>query len=121
MFVYAWQNRIAASDYNDPALHNPTLSWSLPPMKHVNEARLESDLAYRYGYLAEFIGFGAQDVQAVHAAGAADGLDGLPFGVFDGRHFGPGPAAGNGNCHPAGLQQAALDSERLDQSALPSA
>ncbi len=28
-------------------------------MQHVNESRLESDLNYRYRYLAEFIGFGA--------------------------------------------------------------
>jgi hypothetical protein len=37
-------------------------------MKQVNEARLETDLNYRFHYLAEFIGFGAEDVAAIHAA-----------------------------------------------------
>jgi hypothetical protein len=37
-------------------------------MKKVNQPRLESDLAYRFEYLAEFMGFGEQDVQAIHAA-----------------------------------------------------
>jgi hypothetical protein len=27
-------------------------------MQAINEVRLESDLGYRFGYLAEFIGFG---------------------------------------------------------------
>src|SRR5437660_628739 len=39
-------------------------------MKPINEARLESDLGYRFEYLAEFMGFGAEDVQAIHAAAA---------------------------------------------------
>lgn len=37
-------------------------------MKHIDEPRLESDLGYRFDYLAEFIGFGPDDVAAVHAA-----------------------------------------------------
>jgi hypothetical protein len=37
-------------------------------MKRINEARLESDLGYRFEYLAEFIGFGPADVAAIHAA-----------------------------------------------------
>ena len=37
-------------------------------MRHVDEPRLESDLAYRFQYLAEFVGFGEQDVAAIHAA-----------------------------------------------------
>jgi hypothetical protein len=40
-------------------------------MKRIDEARLEVDLAYRFGYLAEFIGFGPDDVAAVHAAAPA--------------------------------------------------
>lgn len=35
-------------------------------MKHVDEQRLETDLAYRYEYLAEFIGFSADDVALIH-------------------------------------------------------
>jgi hypothetical protein len=35
-------------------------------MRHINEGRLESDLEYRFGYLAEFMGFGHEDVAAIH-------------------------------------------------------
>jgi hypothetical protein len=37
-------------------------------MKHIDEARLETDVAYRFGYLAEFMGFGEEDVTAIHGA-----------------------------------------------------
>src|SRR4051812_24646416 len=37
-------------------------------MQHIQEPRLESDLGYRFQYLAEFVGFGPEDVQAIHAA-----------------------------------------------------
>lgn len=40
-------------------------------MKPIDEARLETDLGYRFGYVTEFMGFGADDVAAVHAAGPA--------------------------------------------------
>ena len=36
-------------------------------MQTIDEARLEEDLQYRYEYLAEFIGFGPEDVAAIHA------------------------------------------------------
>jgi hypothetical protein len=39
-------------------------------MKHIDEPRLENDLAYRFGYLAEFMGFDEQDVAAIHGAAA---------------------------------------------------
>src|SRR5262249_10138015 len=42
-----------------------------PPMKHVNEQRLETDLSYRFHYLSEFLGFGADDVATIHAAAPA--------------------------------------------------
>jgi len=35
-------------------------------MKNIQEGRLESDLGYRFGYLAEFMGFGHEDVAAIH-------------------------------------------------------
>ncbi len=38
-------------------------------MKRIDESRLESDLAYRFAYLAEFIGFREDDVAAIHGAG----------------------------------------------------
>jgi hypothetical protein len=37
-------------------------------MKQVNEAQLERDVEQRFAYLSEFIGFGADDVAAIHAA-----------------------------------------------------
>jgi len=37
-------------------------------MKHIDETRLESDLDYRFGYLGEFMGFGPDDVAAIHAS-----------------------------------------------------
>lgn len=37
-------------------------------MKHIDEALLESDLGYRFGYLSEFMEFGEDDVAAIHAA-----------------------------------------------------
>lgn len=40
-------------------------------MNHIDEGRLESDLGYRFKYLAEFMGFGAEDVAAIHGAAPA--------------------------------------------------
>ncbi len=40
-------------------------------MQHINEPRLESDLAYRFEYLCNFMGFGPEDVQAIHGAAPA--------------------------------------------------
>ena len=37
-------------------------------MKHIDEQRLEKDLAYRVGYVSEFMGFGADDIAAIHGA-----------------------------------------------------
>lgn len=37
-------------------------------MQAIDEPRLETDLGYRFGYVAEFIGFGPDDIAAVHAA-----------------------------------------------------
>src|SRR5260221_13587489 len=39
-------------------------------MKHIDEGRLEDDVAYRMGYVGEFMGFGSEDVQAIHGAAA---------------------------------------------------
>ena len=37
-------------------------------MQHIDEARLETDLQYRFGYLAEFMGFGQEDIDVVQGA-----------------------------------------------------
>ncbi len=39
-------------------------------MMQVDEPRLESDLAYRFQYLAGFMGIGADDIAAIHGAAA---------------------------------------------------
>jgi hypothetical protein len=43
------------------------VTTAAPALKHIDERRLELDLAYRFGYLAEFMGFGPEDVAAIHA------------------------------------------------------
>lgn len=37
-------------------------------MKRIDEPRLERDLEYRFSYLTEFMGFGQDDIDAVHHA-----------------------------------------------------
>ena len=37
-------------------------------MKKIDESRLETDLVYRFQYLADFIGFGADDIKVIHGA-----------------------------------------------------
>lgn len=37
-------------------------------MKSIDEARLEADLEYRFGYVAEFLGFGPDDADRIHGA-----------------------------------------------------
>src|SRR5262245_35910784 len=54
-------------------------------MKHIDEGRLERDVEYRFGYVAEFMGFGADDVEAIHAAAGklAPLVSGLVDAVYD--------------------------------------
>lgn len=37
-------------------------------MQKIDEQKLESDLAYRFGYLTGFMGFGEDDISAIHGA-----------------------------------------------------
>ena len=37
-------------------------------MNHIDEPRLETDISYRFHYLAEFIGFQDTDIEAIHNA-----------------------------------------------------
>ena len=50
-------------------------------MTQIDEPRLESDLGYRFGYVSQFIGFGPDDVAAIH--GAASKLAPLVPGLVD--------------------------------------
>jgi len=54
-------------------------------LRHIDEGRLESDLGYRFGYLAEFMGFGPDDVAAIHASAPALGpvVPALVDAVYD--------------------------------------
>ncbi|MEX1094624.1 MAG: protoglobin family protein [Planctomycetales bacterium] len=54
-------------------------------MRHIDEDRLEDDLAYRFAYLAEFMEFGPIDVDAIHAAAPhlAPLVDPLVDAVYD--------------------------------------
>ncbi len=54
-------------------------------MKHIDEPRLESDIGYRYGYLADFMGFSDDDIETIHGAAAvlAPLVPGLVDAVYD--------------------------------------
>lgn len=37
-------------------------------IKHIDEEKLDNDLAYRFEYLCDFMGFGQDDIDAIHGA-----------------------------------------------------
>ncbi len=53
----------------------------LPPMQNIDEPRLETDLQYRFQYVAQFMGFGEDDIATIH--GAAPLLAPLVPGLVD--------------------------------------
>ena len=57
-------------------------------MQAIHEPRLESDLGYRFNYLAEFMGFGKEDIDAIHAAAGnlAPLVPALVDAVYDKLH-----------------------------------
>jgi hypothetical protein len=57
-------------------------------MTKIDEPRLESDLGYRFGYVAGFMGFGPDDIAAVHGAAPllAPLVPGLVDAVYDKLH-----------------------------------
>jgi hypothetical protein len=44
-----------------------TAKRELTALTSIDEARLESDLLYRVGYLTKFIGFGPDDIESLHS------------------------------------------------------
>lgn len=56
-----------------------------PVIRHINEARLETDLPYRVAYLAEFMGITQDDWGAVHESAAVLGpvVDALVDAVYE--------------------------------------
>jgi hypothetical protein len=89
-------------------------------VQHINEQRLESDLGYRFQYLAEFTGFGAADVAAIHATASklAPLVPTLVDAVYDQlqrydatwRHFVPAQSGYEGNV-PQNLADLTMDHE----------
>jgi len=76
-------------------------------MQQIDESRLETDLGYRFDYLAKFVGFGEADITAIH--GAAGALAPLVPAIVDAvyaklyeqdatwRHFLPRQSGYDGN------------------------
>lgn len=91
-------------------------------IKHIDEQRLERDLAYRFAYLAEFIGVGPDDLAAIRAAGdwLAPIVPQLVDAVYEKlfsydatkRHFLPKQAGYDGPL-PSDLESLALDHELI--------
>ena len=91
-------------------------------MTHVDEPRLESDLGYRFEYAAGFMGFGPDDVAAIHdtAAHLAPLVPGLVDAVYNKlytydatwRHFLPRQAGYEGAV-PLTLEQLTLDHPQI--------
>ena len=92
-------------------------------MKHIDEARLESDLEYRFGYLTEFMGFGEDDIAAIHGAAPvlAPVVPALVDAVYDKlfgydatkRHFVP-KQSGYKGAVPDSLQTLEQDHEMIE-------
>lgn len=91
-------------------------------MKQIDESRLETDLAYRFGYLLEFVGFGEDDIAAIHgSAGAlAPLVPSLVDAVYDKlhgydatwRHFVPRQHGYEGDI-PTSVEELAIDHEQI--------
>src|SRR3954449_2010969 len=91
-------------------------------MQTINEARLEGDLGYRFGYLTEFMGFGAEDVEAIHASAPllAPLVPGLVDAVYDKlfsydatkRHFVPRQFGYDGPA-PESMESLSQDHEQI--------
>jgi hypothetical protein len=91
-------------------------------MRHIDEGRLETDLKYRFGYLAEFMGFGAEDVAAIHEAAPhlAPLVGSLVEAVYDKlarydatwRHFLPRQHGYNGEV-PERLEELTQEHEQI--------
>lgn len=91
-------------------------------MKGIDEARLEADLGYRFGYLAEFMGFGDDDVAAIHdaAPALAPVVPALVDAVYDKlrgydatwRHFLPRQSGYQGAV-PDRLEDLTMDHEQI--------
>lgn len=91
------------------------------PFQRIDEKRLENDLSYRFSYLTEFMGFGSEDVEAIHQAAGlfaplvpelVDAIYVKLFG-YDAtkRHFLPRQGGYEGSV-PMNLESLTLDHEQ---------
>jgi hypothetical protein len=93
-----------------------------PLVIQVNERRLESDLGFRFQYLAEFMGFSTDDISAIHAAAPAIAplVPALVDAVYDKlhsydatwRHFVPRQFGYEGDV-PKSLAEVTLDHQMI--------
>jgi len=91
-------------------------------MTHIDEPRLESDLAYRFEYVAKFVGFDADDIAVIHSAAPllAPLVPGLVDAVYaklyqqdaTWRHFVPRQAGYDGAV-PANLAELGPDHPQI--------
>ena len=92
-------------------------------MKQIDEAQLEADLAYRFGYITEFMGFGEEDIAAIHGAAShlAPLVPTLVDAVYDKlfsysstkRHFVPRQSGYDGAV-PEGIDALTVDHEMIE-------
>lgn len=92
-------------------------------MKSIDEQKLESDLGYRFGYVTEFMGFGEDDIAAIH--GSAEHLapivPALVDAVYDKlfsydatkRHFVPRQSGYEGDV-PESVEALQMDHEMIE-------
>lgn len=91
-------------------------------LQHIDEPRLETDLAYRFGYLAEFLEFSPGDIEVIHAAAnhLAPHVPALVDAVYvklfqydaTKRHFVPRQFGYEGNV-PANIDELDLTHEQI--------
>jgi hypothetical protein len=92
-------------------------------MQQIDEQKLESDLGYRFGYLTEFMGFGEDDIAAIHGSAAhlAPLVPTLVDAVYDKlfsydatkRHFVPRQSGYNGDV-PESLDALQMDHAMIE-------
>ncbi|QDT57236.1 hypothetical protein Pan44_53040 [Caulifigura coniformis] len=92
-------------------------------MQHIDESRLESDLAYRFQYVSGFMGFNADDIEAIHGAAShlAPVVPALVDAVYDQlfaydctkRHFVPRQSGYEGDI-PKDIEGLTLTHEMIE-------
>ncbi len=91
-------------------------------MKRIDEQRLENDTVYRVGYVSEFMGFGSDDIAAIHGAASvlAPVVPVLVDAVYEKlfsynatkRHFVPRQSGYDGPL-PEGIDELTVDHEMI--------